>query len=510
MASPLATEKVLRGILRSLVKGNLLSTVSDAEAIEAIPNNASEADILTIINGLSYGAVSITGVSTPDLLSNGELTAWTDVDYSFGNHLDYFRVATRGVDATVHVDKHTEIATIGRSFVAALGQTSTQCGMNLGPRTLLLDASDTTGYSGVLNIGAYHLAATNYNFATLVGGPAALMVDNGFGTGGFSITTKKNVEIRASSHVSFVDSASNTIRSGAYSLGTADSGLFVGEYPATANADALLISRVIGSDSFEIKSNSNQASRVLYINSNCSTSYSLAVGIGAIPTDADREPGSHAYPQLSVYGTTIGNDTVALFKATQAGAGGGPYSGNIVRIIHNQIGSNLFNFIWCGNYTGPGVDNYTGVFRVNGGGAVWGASFTSPFADLAEWMPTDAPHDPGSVLIMRNGIAVLSDAYEATGVVGVVSSQPGLVMNGMCEGKENHVRVAKSGMVPVFFSTEFGDVEGNGELLCAGPGGYAVRAPEIPKPGSIVGKAMSAMSSYHGDDVCGVIQMLVC
>lgn len=521
MASPLATEKIVRAILRSLVHGGFYASALGEETLSALPVNASDADIDTAVNSFTYNTAAITGVSVTDLISNTDLTLWTDADsLPPGLHNNWFRVASQGETAG-DVNKTNEWFTIRRANNHSTAVQPLYAA--LGPQTTLLSntAEDIAGYTAVLGIGSYWsstLGSAQY-YGLLTGGFNALAVDHGYDLHGFRLTSKENVEIGADKYINFTHSATGVEHGGFYSLDTTSAAFFVGEYPETVSDDSLLFSQVAGTHHFQIKLNNNLTDGIIFVNSNCTTSYSVGLGVGAVKGAVpgtsgvildERDPGNHGYPQLSVFGTNIGNDTVALFKATQAGCGGGAYTGNIIKAIHNQIANPGFNFLWFGNYTGPGIDQYTGVFRVNGGGVAYGSAFTTPYSDLAEWMLTDAPHDPGSVLVMRDGIAVLSDAYEATGVVGVVSSQPGLVMNGMCESKENHVRVAKSGMVPVFFSTEFGDVDGNGELLCAGPGGYAVRAPEIPKPGSIVGKAMSAMSSYHGDDVCGVIQMLVC
>jgi hypothetical protein len=456
--------------------------------------------------------VSITGVSTPDLLSNTDLTCWTNVDAEAGNYTNYFRVATMGTTATTDVNKGTEWATVSRQHSSG----NQPIEMVLGPRATLLDNTDTTGYPADLHIGAYYDAGPGLKRSRgIISGGATVLSGNGYSAAGLGFWTYGSMELSSSIYMGVVDSASDAVRGGFYGLNTDGAAFFVGSYPF-ATADALLISKLPGAavHDFQARMNRNGQYETIYVNSAETTKYSacLAVNsndtVGAIPTSRKPTlyPGAGVVPAFSAFGTTTGcKDTVGLFSSPDTDYTGG----SVLRVLAADfVNPNLHSLILAENWSGAA---YVPMFRVKGDGNVLCAgAFTGNGADLAEWMLTDAPHDPGSVLVMRNGIAVLSDAYEATGVVGVVSSQPGLVMNGTCEGKENHCRVAKSGMVPVFFSTEFGDVDGNGELLCAGPGGYAVRAPEIPKPGSIVGKAMSAMSSYHGDDVCGVIQMLVC
>jgi len=155
------------------------------------------------------------------------------------------------------------------------------------------------------------------------------------------------------------------------------------------------------------------------------------------------------------------------------------------------------------------------MFRITGiGNGYCAGAFTGGGADLAEWMLVDRQHEPGTVMVLRGGVAVASDRYRSAGVVWVVSSAPGLVMNGK-QGDEgddpdHHALVARSGMVPVKFSTEFGGVDGNGEMLCSGPDGHCVRAPQFPEPGTVVGKAMGTLHrAADGSITTGIIMAVV-
>ena len=508
--TPIATEKVLRGILRSLVVGGYYTSSIGEDTLSALPANASDADISNAANSFTYNAAVITGVSTTDIISDTSLNIWVDADSTNGVHYDYFRVGMRGT-TSADITKYTEVATILRPFSGGPAPSPTTY-MTLGPRTALLDNTDTSGYDGVLSLGSYW-SGTAKMYGYIGGGSTALNTNHAsLGLGGLGIHTEKNIEFRAGAYTTFVDSATNATRGGFYGLSADTATLFVGDYPSILTASLQLGKEAAPSNNFKLYHSKDGNYLTLFYRSAENVRHSACLSLNGDTAGYHRNPltfgnvGTGGAPALSVFGTEnagAGGDNVVTIVSMEAAG----YTQSVTRILTECAPSANFNFISMASWTGAA---YTPVFRVNGLGVAYAPNFVTPYSDLAEWMLTDAPHDPGSVLVMRNGIAVLSDAYEATGVVGVVSSQPGLVMNGLCEGKENHVRVAKSGMVPVFFSTEFGDVEGNGELLCAGPGGYAVRAPEIPRPGSIVGKAMSAMSSYHGDDVCGVIQMLVC
>ena len=79
MASPLATEKILRCTLQALQRGGFLTSGSDVAAIEATPNNATDSDISTIVGSLSYG--SVPGFAG-DYTSDGDLNLLYDTDSS--------------------------------------------------------------------------------------------------------------------------------------------------------------------------------------------------------------------------------------------------------------------------------------------------------------------------------------------------------------------------------------------------------------------------------------------
>jgi len=504
--TPLASEKVIRGILKTLVHQGLLASTVDTDALEALPVNATEADINTVVNAFLPGSVPIAGANTPNLLSNTDMTAWIDADSTLGPHEQFFRVGMRGTDQSVDVGEFTELFTVSRYYQ---NPSTASTSVIIGPKKSFManNATDITGFAANLNTGTFWdtVGGNQAYFGTILGSSLAL-TDYGWGTAGLKLSSPREIEIRSKDYTIFT-SSTGAVQGGFYNYATTPT-LLVGAYPTSALIDALTISQIAGTHSFQVQVNHSTAHNILYINSTNAT-YNHCTSINGIPAVGavgfKRDPSDHVYPVFSVFGTGIDDHTVALLKTNQTN-----YIGTVLRILHSEGANPNFDFIKCENWAGPGEDIYNGCFRVDGAGVVRANAFTPPYADLAEWMLTDAPHDAGSVLILRDGIAVLSDGYEATGVVGVVSTQPGIILNGICEGKEHHVRVAKSGMVPVFFSTEFGDVDGNGELICAGPGGYAVRAPEHPRPGSIVGKAASKLHrAADGSVVVGVITAVV-
>jgi hypothetical protein len=64
------------------------------------------------------------------------------------------------------------------------------------------------------------------------------------------------------------------------------------------------------------------------------------------------------------------------------------------------------------------------------------------------------------------------------------------------------------GRMPVWCSTEMGNIYGNGETLVSGPDGCAVVSFN-PKPGTVIGKAVGKLVSSDGSVVKGKVEVLV-
>lgn len=169
---------------------------------------------------------------------------------------------------------------------------------------------------------------------------------------------------------------------------------------------------------------------------------------------------------------------------------------------------------------GPGTD----LMTLTGGGRV-GIGTTSPgarlhvagdatvdgniaakYQDVAEWVPAGASLSPGTVVVIDplegNRVVPGSRPYD-TGVAGVVSERPGLLLG---EGGENKVKVAHSGRVKVKVDAQYGPVA-VGDLLVASPTpGHAMRSTpvavggtSIHRPGTLLGKALEQLQEGHGE-----------
>jgi len=123
---------------------------------------------------------------------------------------------------------------------------------------------------------------------------------------------------------------------------------------------------------------------------------------------------------------------------------------------------------------------------------------------------SDAEYDPGTVLAIQNGIFTKTVNYRQTNVAGVVATQPGMLLGqryGDDDSQDILNKMAITGIVPVWCSTDQGDILGNGETLVSGPDGCAVVDP-APRPGTIIGKAKGVLRG-DGATVKGLVDVLV-
>ena len=130
---------------------------------------------------------------------------------------------------------------------------------------------------------------------------------------------------------------------------------------------------------------------------------------------------------------------------------------------------------------------------------VYAKATTAQYADLAEKYLADAAYAPGTV-VEFGGDAEVTAATEDMGVrvAGVVSTQPGYVMNDGLEG-ENVVVLALTGRVPTKVT---GPIR-KGDMLVSNGDGRA-RAETLPRVGSVIGKAIE---NFDGED--GVIEVVI-
>ena len=132
-----------------------------------------------------------------------------------------------------------------------------------------------------------------------------------------------------------------------------------------------------------------------------------------------------------------------------------------------------------------------------------GTATSSLFADLAEKYIADAVYDHGTVLAFGGDHEVTLADNETAKVAGVVSTNPGFIMNNGLEcavsAGERTAVVALQGRVPV----KVKGVVHKGDMMVSAGGGFA-KASATPAIGTIIGKALE---NFDGPE--GIIEVVV-
>ena len=130
-------------------------------------------------------------------------------------------------------------------------------------------------------------------------------------------------------------------------------------------------------------------------------------------------------------------------------------------------------------------------------------SDTQTGADLAEWFPANEDVQAGDVLVAAGSpehVEKATGSYQK-GLIGVVSTQPGLILSQ--ESETFSALVALAGRVPVKVSNENGAIEiGDYLTSSATIPGYAMKATEA---GPVIGMALSNFDEAQGQVIIQVV-----
>ncbi|MBR4631771.1 MAG: hypothetical protein IKO48_00420 [Elusimicrobia bacterium] len=118
-------------------------------------------------------------------------------------------------------------------------------------------------------------------------------------------------------------------------------------------------------------------------------------------------------------------------------------------------------------------------------------------ADLAEIYQSTEKLVPGDVVSIdttKDNAIVKTKVAEDTLVAGVISTEPGLLMN----QNEKGYKLALVGKVPTKVCNEGGAIKRGDMLVSASVPGYAKKAGANPKVGTVIGKALESLDSQKG------------
>jgi hypothetical protein len=151
-----------------------------------------------------------------------------------------------------------------------------------------------------------------------------------------------------------------------------------------------------------------------------------------------------------------------------------------------------------------GNANVTGNF--NATGTITGGTIEAKYQDVAEWVPSTQKLSPGTVVVLdrarANHVLASATAYD-TGVAGVVSGQPGVILGVAGEGK---VMVATTGRVKVRVDASHAPVRIGDLIVTSDVEGVAMRSEPVTlagrqmhAPGTIIGKALEPLEKGVGE-----------
>lgn len=124
-----------------------------------------------------------------------------------------------------------------------------------------------------------------------------------------------------------------------------------------------------------------------------------------------------------------------------------------------------------------------------------GSTFTSTYADLAEWYTSDYYYDPGTVVVFGGEQELTTTTtFGDTRVAGIVTTNPAYIMNGNLQNMGTSVCIALQGRVKC---KVVGRVNKGDLLTTSATPGYAVKSLN-PTVGTIVGKALENKDNPDG------------
>jgi hypothetical protein len=173
--------------------------------------------------------------------------------------------------------------------------------------------------------------------------------------------------------------------------------------------------------------------------------------------------------------------------------------------IGRDMGWGVVGTVAINGNVGVGTSTPAAKLHVAGDIRVDG-NINAKYQDVAEWVPSRQRLSAGTVVVVDtegvNGVLASASAYD-TGVAGVVSEQPGLILGDAGEGK---VKVATTGRVRVKVDATRAPIRA-GDLLVSGEReGYAMKSQpvrlgkrKIHSPGTIIGKALEPLEKGTGE-----------
>jgi hypothetical protein len=237
------------------------------------------------------------------------------------------------------------------------------------------------------------------------------------------------------------------------------------------------------------------------------------VGIDAFWPTARLEIGSNLGPVQFL--DMLGTNGVIGMKLNMTGNGeidvAGLQLGNTAIPTINVPGGTLYlqntaGDVNIGGGTGTGAHGSLTVAGTVTAGTVTAGTVYANYQDVAEWVPASESMPAGTVVVIsdetNNTVAASKRAYD-TGVAGVVSPNPGLLLGAASPSK---AKIATTGRVKVRVDASKQPIRMGDLLVTSDRPGMAMKSEpldlggvKIHRPGTLIGKALEPLPSGEGE-----------
>ncbi|MEA2339206.1 MAG: hypothetical protein QOE82_3213, partial [Thermoanaerobaculia bacterium] len=189
----------------------------------------------------------------------------------------------------------------------------------------------------------------------------------------------------------------------------------------------------------------------------------------------------------------------ANIKGVKVNGTSGDFQGQFVVSVNNSSGGMI-------EIASIGVTGMSVTGAITATGTISGSNVIATYQDVAEWVPASEAMTAGTVVVVNpdsdNGVIPSSHAYDS-GVAGVVSAQPGVILGVAGESKE---KIATSGRVKVRVDATRAPIRRGDLLVTSDERGMAMKSEPIEvggrrfhQPGTVIGKALEPLASGRGE-----------
>ncbi len=219
---------------------------------------------------------------------------------------------------------------------------------------------------------------------------------------------------------------------------------------------------------------------------------------GSDAHDSGLAMGEDAILKVST-GTGLDIDTNNKVVVTTAPAAERIINSSTMTVAYSNNYNSEYFYVWTAKSKGSNHDldsDNQGWLRMKVD--KWGSgSYFYTGADLAEIYQSTEKLVPGDVVSIdpsKDNAIVKTKVAEDTMVAGVISTEPGVLMN----QDEKGYKLALVGKVPTKVCNEGGAIKRGDLLVSASIPGYAKKAGDNPKVGTVIGKALENSDSQKG------------